>query len=96
MTKNLTAELARLNEFNAKWHKDPIECWDVCPDAITLANQLHALLVEAEGALNEAVQSHDNLYMAHFNDANGCEHDLAIMPARQALTKLHAAGIGGE
>ena len=83
---NLTEELARLNELGLGDATHYI--------ALDIAHKLHVLLMECERALREAIESHDNLYITHFNDANGCEHDLAIIPARIAVDKLHAAGIG--
>jgi hypothetical protein len=46
--------------------------------AVELVRMMHS-------GLCEAIMSHDNLYMAHFNDKRGCDHDLAIIPAKRAL-----------
>ena len=93
MTTNLTDELARLNELDS-WDDSPFDK-DIF-DCVALANKLHSLLVRAEAALGEAIMSHDNLYMAHFNDAYGCEHDLAIIPARVTLKAIRDAKIGAK
>lgn len=108
MTKNLTAELARLNELDVNRKKVTGEPWPLldfiaaAPDAITLANQLHALLVEAEGALKwyaskEAYQWTDKYH----KEAGIIESRMAVAfdggaLACKSLTKLHAAGIGGK
>ena len=59
-------------------------------EAQAVIDHLTPMMKKVVEALKDAIDSHDNLYMAHFNDANGCEHDLAIIPARLALASLPA------
>lgn len=55
------------------------------PEAVAIIRELVTIIQAQHESLREAVQSHDNLYMAHFNNQDGCDHDLAIIPARLAL-----------
>lgn len=63
------------------------------PDAVALANKLHALLVQAEGALrrHHAEQSHGKpeyfIRHTHLNDLR--------IDTESALTAIRDAGIGG-
>lgn len=82
MTDNLTAELARLNAgYRKDWDASLVEVYEAADEFLDLANKLHALLVQAEGAFNELLESQHH------------GHDPVIT---DILSKLHAAGIGGS
>lgn len=127
MTENLTQELARLNELDAKRTQGKWRCEldgtdfalidtsnqllavvlrkineiaelgtlrhgnsadgnfiAAAPQAIALANKLHALLAQAEGALATC-----RLFA-------GCEREYDAQLVEEAIEALRDAGIGGE
>lgn len=91
-TNNITAELARLNELDAKrtqvhpgflYSRGGEKYWkEASPEFIALANKLHGLLVRAEVAL--ATCSHGMTEQ---------RFDAAMV--FDTLTAIRAAGIGG-
>lgn len=100
MTDDLTAELARLNAgYRKDWDASLVEVYEAADEFLDLANKLHALLVQAEGGLRKI----RDIEIGHSLSTNIPKEQMATtclnhakMVARQTLTALHAAGIGGS
>lgn len=105
-TESLTAELARLNELDEASKASmntgafkQAELQIIKNDAIALANKLHGLLVQAEGALSKAVKDLEtgpdsqSMFMHCWDNAKaalagGCTSDLPRMMMESAADNV--------